>query len=182
MKTDYIRSVTEDHGDGLKEHPLYDYVAYADEKARYLAGRRSNIVHDGEATVGNLRKHLAAALEALNGLDDARPIPLSKVNRAVEVSEALDEIGYFLPEVMAWCVYRTPNDGGQWDRLYAAALTEAQANELLKVVKAYEREKEKSHPHWGKDSERLVVKKMPCRIADIVHPDMPAKLLVRNWT
>lgn len=183
MKTDYVRSVTEDHGTGLKEHALYDNRAYhTDEVPHYLAARRSNIVHSGEATVGNLRKHLAAALEALTGLDESKPVPLSKVSRAVDAYEALDNIEYFLPKVEAWCVYRTPNENGDWARIYCGALTEAQAGRLLKMVAAYEQKKERAHPWWEKESERLAVKKMPCAIADLVHPDMPDDQFTRSWS
>jgi hypothetical protein len=132
--------------------------------------------------VGNLRKHLAAALKALEGLAEDKPIPLSKVNRAVDLYEALDDVGYFLPQVEAWCVYREPDAEGDWDRVYCAALTEKQAKELLAEIVRFERAKEKGHPSWEKGSERIVVQKMPCDISDLVHPDMPAKLITRNWS
>lgn len=123
--TDYIRSVLEDQGTGLKEHSLYDNRAhYKDRRPMHLAARRTNSIHDEERTVGNLRKHLAAALEALRCCPDDGPIALAEVDKAVSMFEALDHIDYFFPEVEAWCVFRTPDEEGHWDRIYCGCLTE----------------------------------------------------------
>jgi hypothetical protein len=172
--TDYVRSVIRDHGDGLKEHHLYETKAYpSDPHPRFLAGRRTNMTYGEEKTVGNLRKHLMAALAALDTCADDGPIPLAEVDKGVAMFEALDQLDYFYPEVEAWCVFRNPNAEGSWERVYCGCLTEEQAQRLLKVVSKHEE---------AKESDRLVVKKMPCRVQDIVHPDMPDDQLTRNWS
>lgn len=180
--TDYVRSVMRDHGAGLKEYNLYETKAYpSDLHPRFLAGRRTNMTYGEEKTVGNLRKHLMAALAALDTCTDDAPIPLPEVDKAVAMFEALDNIEYFFPEVEAWCVFRAPDADGRWERVYCGCLTEEQAQRLLKVVEAHERVKERANG-WSKDSDRLVVQRMPCRVQDIVHPDMPDDQLTRTWS
>lgn len=161
--------------DGDRE--LYRRHEYDDAGPVHLAARRANSIHESEQTVGNLRAHLQVALAALEGLALNTPIPLLYMEQATTVYEALDQIQYFLPKVVAWCVYRQPDDDGYYGRVYCAATTKEQAERLAKVVIDFE-----SRRQYGKkDAERIIVVLQECDIRSVVHPEMKDKELIRNW-
>jgi hypothetical protein len=171
----YIRAVPDFSG---KARNLY-----RDDESPRLAARHTNGYTSEETTVENVRNHLKAALQALDGQAGSM-IPLAGVSRAVDLYEALSEIEHILPEVEAWCVYRLPNSDGSFDRIYCGCLSKAQAEELLKAVKKYEETREAAHPHWGerdKDSTRLVVRRMSCRILDLIKANVTGEQLTKNW-
>lgn len=160
---------------GLNLYPQHEYDGAGPV---HLAGRRRNLIMGKEMSVETLRAHLQVALAATEGLSNNTPIPLSKMEQAVVIAEAIDQLNYFLPSVLAWCVYRQPDDDGHRERVYCAATTKEQAERLAKVVIDYENSGSK---HDKEDAARITVVLRECAIRDVVHPEMTDKELIRNW-
>ena len=181
MKTaSYIREVKDDSSGKKKMRSLYD-----NRDTNRLAQRHTNGCTEEECTVKNVRNHLRAALAALEGLRNNEPIPLKKVRRGVDLFEAISELDFLLPDVVAWCVYREPDADGKWDRVYCGSLTREHAQTMLIAVKKHELAQEKAHPWWGdgdRSSDKLVVKLMTCRIEDVLKPTVTGEQFTRGWT